>query len=139
MQTSRISKRIDESPIELGTVRFSKDHGAVLEFLGVVREMEDGRPLEGIRYTCYEPMAWAVLDRTIADAETAFGPHALHFHHRLGFVAVAEPSVIVRVSSGHSAEAFEVCQHYLKAVKTTLPIWKEPVFQFGAEGRRAAS
>ena len=100
----------------------------MLQFLGVVREQEEGRPLSGIRYSCYEKMAWEVLERTIAEAEAEFGKHGLDFHHRVGFVAVAEPSVIVRVSTKHSAQAFDLCQHYLKVVKTSLPIWKEPVF-----------
>ncbi len=124
----QISKRIDDQPVETETTEFSPDHGAVLQFLGVVRELEDGRPLQGIRYSCYEKMAWEVLEKTIAEALAQFGEHGLTFHHRLGFVPVAEPSVIVRVATGHSQGAFDLCQHYLKAVKTTLPIWKDPVF-----------
>jgi molybdopterin synthase catalytic subunit len=100
----------------------------VLQFLGVVREQEDGRALSGIRYTYYEKMAWEVLEKTIEQAQAEYGQHGLDFHHRIGFVSVAEPSVLVRVSVGHSQRAFNLCQHYLKAVKTTLPIWKEPVF-----------
>ena len=124
----RISKRIDDSPVDRSIEAFSAAHGAVLEFLGVVRELEDGRPLTGIRYTCYEEMARSVLDDTIAEAQRTFGDHELTFHHRLGFVPVAEPSVLVRVGSGLSQMAFDLCQHYLRAVKTTLPIWKEPIF-----------
>ncbi len=128
MPLSRICKRLDHAPIDLGNTPFSKDHGAVLQFLGVVRELEDGRVLEGIHYSCYEEMAWKVLNETISQAEATFGEHALDFHHRLGFVPVAEPSVMVRVGTGHSQRAFDLCQHYLHAIKTTLPIWKEPVF-----------
>ncbi len=123
-----ISKRIDSEPVDWRDQTFSREQGAVLQFLGVVREMEEGLPLEGIRYSCYEKMAWRMLNNTVAEAEAVFGPHGLVFHHRLGFVAVAEPSVIIRVATGHSQSAFDLCQHYLKAVKTTLPIWKEPVF-----------
>lgn len=124
----RISKRIDDEPIELGNIQFSEHHGAVLQFLGVVRGLEDGRPLRGIRYSCYEKMAWQILQNTIDSAQAQFGEHGLDFHHRLGMVPVAEPSVIVRISCGHSPQAFALCQHYLNAVKKTLPIWKEPVF-----------
>lgn len=128
MPSHRICKRIDHEPIDLGKLAFSPDHGAVLQFLGVVRRMENGRPLTGIHYTCYEKMAWRVLEETIAAAQRTFGEHSLDFHHRLGMVPVAEPSVLVRVSCGHSPRAFELCQHYLQAVKSTLPIWKEPRF-----------
>ena len=128
MATYRISKRIDEQPIVAGDLAHSGEDGAVLQFLGVVRQLEEGHPLSGIRYSCYEKMAWAILDTAIGEAQSAFGDHGLDFHHRLGLVAVAEPSVLIRVASGHSRDAFQLCQHYLQAVKTTLPIWKEPVY-----------
>ena len=128
MPLCSLTKRLDESPIFPGNTEFSKEHGAVLEFLGVVREMEEGRPLEGIRYSCYEPMAWSIIDRVVQNAQEHFGDHGLHFHHRLGLVPVAEPSVVIRVATGHSQRAFDLCQFYLKAVKKELPIWKEPVF-----------
>lgn len=128
MPNHRITKRLDESVIDTADIAYSTEHGAVLQFLGVVRELEEGRPLNGIRYSCYEKMAWQVLDQTIAGAQSEFGEHGLDFHHRLGFVSVAEPSVIVRVSTGHSQCAIDLLQYYLRAVKTTLPIWKEPVF-----------
>lgn len=128
MPPSPLTKRLDEQPIEPGNARFSKEHGAVLEFLGVVREMEAGRPLEAIDYSCYEPMAWSIIDKVINNAQRTHGDHGLYFHHRLGRVPVAEPSVIIRVATGHSQRAFELCQFYLEAVKKELPIWKEPVF-----------
>ena len=128
MPRFRITKRLDESVIDATDLVYHEDHGAVLQFLGVVRRLENGRPLEGIRYSCYNDMAWKVLEATIQDAQTKFGPHGLDFHHRLGFVPVAEPSVMVRVSGGHSKDTNELYLHYLAAIKTTLPIWKEPVF-----------
>ncbi len=128
MPSHRITKRLDQSAIDAADIAYSPEHGAVLQFLGVVRELEDGRPLCGINYSCYDKMAWQLLDQTIKKAQTEFGEHGLDFHHRLGFVSVAEPSVIVRVSTSHSQCAIDLLQHYLRAVKTTLPIWKEPVF-----------
>lgn len=104
------------------------EEGAVLQFLGVVRRLEKGRPLEGIRYSCYERMVKECFEKMVARAEERFGPHRLFFQHRLGMVRVAEPSVIIRVSTGHSPEAFALSQHYLRETKTVLPIWKEPVY-----------
>ena len=128
MPTRVLFKRLDPSPIAPESTEFSRELGAVTSFLGVVRELEDGRPLVGIRYSCYESMAWGELDKVIAEATEAHGAHDLSFHHRLGMVPVAEPSVWIRIATGHSAEALALCQFYLKAVKTRLPIWKEPVF-----------
>ena len=128
MPPSPHTKRLDDNPIETGNAPFSKQHGAVLEFLGVVREMEAGKQLEAIRYSCYEPMAWSIIDKVVNKAQQIHGDHGLYFHHRLGRVAVTEPSVIIRVATRHSQQAFELCQFYLTAVKKELPIWKEPVF-----------
>lgn len=130
MQNLPVTLRLDEAPIDPGCVEslFSKRHGAVASFLGVVRELEDGRALCGIRYTYYERMARMMLNGLVDQATGEFGDHGLYFHHRVGFVAVAAPSVLVAVSSPHSPAAMGLCQFYLKAVKTTLPIWKEPVF-----------
>lgn len=128
MPSYRITQRLDEAPIDATDLVYSPDHGAVLQFLGVVRELEEGRSLSGIHYSSYLPMARKLLKATIEEATTKFGQHGLDFHHRLGFVSVAEPSVIVRVSTGHSPSSIDLLQHYLRAVKTTLPIWKEPVF-----------
>jgi molybdopterin synthase catalytic subunit len=43
-------------------------------------------------------------------------------------VAAEEPSIVIRVRTKHSAEAFDLCRWYLKAIKTRVPIWKKPVF-----------
>jgi molybdopterin synthase catalytic subunit len=52
----------------------------------------------------------------------------VEIQHRLGFVTNNEPSIIIRVKTRHSAEAFDLCRWYLKEIKTTVPIWKKPIF-----------
>jgi molybdopterin synthase catalytic subunit len=49
--------------------------------------------------------------------------------HRFGFVAVAEPSVVVRVTSGHRGAAFAACAWIMDELKRVVPIWKRPVFK----------
>lgn len=119
---------LDETPVDRRIASFQVFHGAVLEFLGVVREMEGERKLQGIRYSGYEPMIQKLMGEMVARAEAAHGEHDLYLHHRLGLVLVGEPSVIIRVGTGHSREAFQLCEQYLAEVKKTLPIWKDPVF-----------
>ena len=50
MPSYRITKQLDETPIDASDLVYSPEHGAVLQFLGVVRELEDGRSLRGIRF-----------------------------------------------------------------------------------------
>ncbi len=102
--------------------------GADVQFLGTVRGEEGGRAISGIEYTAYLPMAEKLLANLRAEAEDKFGPHPVRIHHRLGFVPAGEPSIVIRVATKHSPLAFEICAWYLRAIKTTVPIWKDPVF-----------
>lgn len=104
-------------------------HGADLRFHGVVRDLEEGRPLAGIDYSHYETMALKELQR-IGEAMGAEHPgHLALVHHVVGYVPAGVASILIRVQTAHSAEAFEICREYLKRIKTTVPIWKRPVFR----------
>ncbi|MFT5466681.1 MAG: molybdopterin synthase catalytic subunit [Verrucomicrobiales bacterium] len=102
--------------------------GADFRFLGAVRDVEDGRKISGIDYSCYEPMAREMLQK-ICDEMMAEEPdHEVLIHHRIGFVAAGVPSIVIRVLTRHSQPGFELCREYLKRIKKTVPIWKKPVF-----------
>jgi molybdopterin synthase catalytic subunit len=104
-------------------------HGADLRFHGVVRDLEEGRPLAGIDYSHYEAMALKELQR-IGEVMGAEHPgHLALVHHVVGYVPAGVASILIRVQTAHSAEAFELCREYLKRIKTTVPIWKRPVFR----------
>jgi len=107
----------------------STRHGADIRFHGVVRDLEDERPIEGIDYTHYEAMAGPELERIGAALREAHPDHLAAVHHRVGFVAAGEASILIRVQTAHSAEAFELCREYLRRIKTTVPIWKRPIFR----------
>lgn len=116
-------------PLAADQPAFAPDEGAEAQFLGIVRETEDGQRISGIDYTAYEPMALSLLRDLPARAAGAFhAPHRAIIRHRLGFVPAREPSIIIRVRAKHSAEAFDLCRWYLREIKTTVPIWKRPVF-----------
>jgi len=106
----------------------SAEHGADLRFHGVVRDSENGKPITGIDYSCYPEMAGKELDAIVAAMAEGFPQHRATIHHTIGFVAAGEASILIRVQTAHSAEAFEICREYLKRIKTTVPIWKRPVF-----------
>ena len=107
----------------------SLENGAELRFLGVVRESEEGRRLEGIRYTAYDAMSRALLEEIAEEGSTRFSSHHLAIVHRIGFVPAGEPSILIEVSFPHSGESFDACHWYLREIKTRVPIWKEPIFR----------
>jgi len=94
--------------------RSASEEGAEVQFLGSVRGSEDGRPISGIDYTAYVPMAEKMLASFASAAPRRHGPHRVFLQHRLGFVAAEEPSIVIRVHTKHSAEAFDLRRWYLK-------------------------
>lgn len=119
---------LSNDPIPDATPAFAIGEGAEVRFLGTVRGEEAGRPITGIDYSAYGPMAERMLADLIAEGRRSHGPHTVFVQHRLGFVAAETPSILIRVRSRHSAEAFELCRWYLAAIKQRVPIWKRPVF-----------
>jgi molybdopterin synthase catalytic subunit len=109
---------------------FSMDpcHGAGIVFHGVVRASEAGLPITGIDYSCYHSMANHSLRKMADQARRLFGNHDGSITHRIGFVAVGESAITIRVRSERSGRAFDACQWYLRRIKEDVPIWKSPVF-----------
>jgi len=123
----RVTTRVDDQPVAAAHPFDSPRHGAELCFLGVVRGTEAGRPIRGIRYTAYLPMAQATLS-ALADEVAAEHPEALiDIHHTVGEVGAGQASVLIAVATPHSAEAFAVSQELLRRLKAEVPIWKEPL------------
>ena len=72
----------------------------------------------------YEERGFAVGEAMGAE----FPGHLALVHHVIGYVPAGEASIVIRVQTPHSAAAFEICREYLRRIKSTVPIWKKPVF-----------
>jgi molybdopterin synthase catalytic subunit len=118
---------LSNDPILPASYDFAAEEGAEAQFIGAVRGSEEGAPITGIDYTAYLPMAEKMLAEVATKALEQHGEHRVFIQHRLGFVAVGEPSIIIRVWSKHSASTFDLCRWYLKEIKTSVPIWKRAV------------
>jgi molybdopterin synthase catalytic subunit len=108
--------------------------GAVVLFLGTVRDNSEAGSVERIEYEAYEPMA----EKRLAEAEREVkrrwpSTTGVKIIHRLGDLAVGEVSVAVAVSSPHRAEAFEACRHAIETIKHEAPIWKREKLGDGSE------
>jgi len=110
--------------------------GAVVDFSGVVRKLEDGREIEGIHYESHKKMAEHQM-RLIAQA--AIGKFQLKqvvLHHRVGFVHAGEASLFLRVSALHRAAAFEASEWIVDELKKKVTIWKKPKFRTASHIRK---
>ena len=132
-QGESVHRRIDPST----SLRISLSAGAVVDFWGVVRELEDGRKIEGIDYEAHKAMAEHQM-KVIADAAAeTFRLNQVVLHHRVGFVRTGEASLFLRVSAQRRAAAFEASKWIVDELKKKVPIWKRP--RFKTETRRGAA
>jgi molybdopterin synthase catalytic subunit len=99
--------------------------GAVVTFLGTVRDLTEGQVTTALDYEAYPPMAEKKLAEIEADTRSRWPVGELLMVHRLGRLAVGEVSVAVAVSCPHRAQAFEACRHAIDRLKELVPIWKK--------------
>lgn len=103
--------------------------GAIVDFFGVVRELEDGREIEGIEYEAHASMARHQLEKIAQQAACDFRLRGVVIHHRVGFVRSGEASLFVRVTGQHRPEAFGASQWVVGELKGKVPIWKHPQYK----------
>ena len=99
--------------------------GAVVLFLGTVRDLTGDVVTESLDYSAYEPMAERQLAELEADVRRRWPVEHVALVHRLGRLAVGEVSVAVAVSCPHRAEAFEAGRYAIDALKRIVPVWKQ--------------
>ena len=107
--------------------------GAVIDFWGIVRPIEDGREINGIDYDAHREMAEHQLKRIAEQAAGRFGLKFVIVHHRIGFIAVGEASLFLRVASSHRSEGFRASQWIVDELKKKVPIWKRPRFRLESQ------
>ena len=113
------------SPIESPSPELSaREIGAGLEFSGIVRGLENGKPIPGLFYEAYEPMARTQLEKIFGVLAAKYSFEEILFVHRLDFVPVGETSLFIRILSRHRQEALELMAELIDRLKTDVPVWK---------------
>lgn len=109
--------------------------GAVVTFLGVVRDHADGRDgVHSMTYEAYEEHAARALAEVAAAARARWPEvERLALVHRIGEMALSEASVVVVVSSPHRADAFDAARFCIDTLKETVPIWKQEHWSGGSD------
>ena len=103
----------------------SPQSGAVVLFLGTVRELTAGRQTVALDYEGYPEMARAKLEELETAARSRWPIDKVGIVHRLGHLELGDISVAVAVSCPHRAQAFEACRHAIDRLKEIVPIWKK--------------
>jgi len=103
----------------------SNSAGAVVLFLGTVREMTAGRQTLALDYDAFPEMATAKLEELEAEVRAKWPITEIGIVHRLGRLELGEISVAAAVSSPHRRDAFEAGQYLIDRLKVVVPIWKQ--------------
>lgn len=99
--------------------------GAVVLFLGTVREWTGDERTSWLEYEAYPEMAERKMAELEAEARCRWPIVELGLVHRLGRLELGEASVAVAVSTPHRRQAFEAGQWLIDTLKQVVPIWKQ--------------
>jgi molybdopterin synthase catalytic subunit len=105
--------------------------GAVVTFLGTVRNENQQRRVTHLEYEAYEPLAVRALERIRAEAADRWPAVRLAVQHRIGRLEIGQASVAIAAASAHRREAFAACRYAIERVKQIVPIWKHEFFEGG--------
>jgi molybdopterin synthase catalytic subunit/molybdopterin converting factor small subunit len=119
------NESIDEVEATLG--EFDGAVGGVVTFWGIVRHLEDGKPIQALEYTAHQEMAEHQFRKLLAATHQKWRLKRIRVIHRLGTIAVGEASLLVRVEAAHRGEAFAAAQFIIDELKQKVPIWKRAV------------
>jgi molybdopterin synthase catalytic subunit len=106
-------------------------NGAVVLFLGTVRDTNDGRSVTGIEYSAYRSMAERELAAIVAEASRDFGAPDVVVEHRVGTLDIGEVSVAIAVAHAHRGAAYDASRHVIEQIKRRVPIWKRELYADG--------
>jgi molybdopterin synthase catalytic subunit len=134
---------LTREPLPVDTVNgwaTTPSSGAVVCFLGVVRDHAEGRDgVTGLSYEAYEDVATRRLEEVAAETRRRWPDvERLALLHRVGDLGLSEASVVVVASSPHRAEAFEAARFAIDTLKETVPIWKREHWSEGSDWSAAA-
>lgn len=99
--------------------------GAVVAFVGYVRDFNDGREVAGMFLEHYPGMTEKALGKIVIEAETRWPLLKVEVLHRIGALEPGEPIVFVGVASAHRQAAFDACNFIMDYLKTRAPFWKK--------------
>jgi molybdopterin synthase catalytic subunit len=122
-------------PIDFNQVTESvRSHaaGAVVLFLGTVREFTGDVQTSSLEYDAYPQMALQELRQLDADVRAKWPVMDVAMVHRTGALQLGDIAVAVAVSSAHRRVAFEAGQWLIDTLKVRVPVWKKEVY---ADGR----
>lgn len=126
MQSDRILVQTADFDVPAEYARIAADNsdGAVVTFVGKVRDFNDGSAVTDLTLEHYPGMTEAVLEQIATQARDRWPLNQLTIIHRVGTMHLGEQIVFIGVSSAHRKAAFAACEFLIDFLKTKAPFWK---------------
>ncbi|MGH7284500.1 MAG: molybdenum cofactor biosynthesis protein MoaE [Polyangiaceae bacterium] len=125
---------IQEKPIDVSEAIAAVSHagaGGVVTFLGIVRNVNEGRQVMRLEYETYASMAEKELGRIAIEIEEEIPGARVAALHRVGMLAIGDVAVACAASAPHREEAFAASRLLIDRIKERLPIWKREHYADG--------
>ena len=130
--TVRVQTQDFDAGLELTQLRRArKDVGAVVSFIGQVRDFNDGDTVSQLSLEHYPGMTEKALAAIVAQAQSRWDIFDTLIIHRVGSLQPLDQIVLVAVSGAHRGEAFKACEFIMDALKTEAPFWKKELTASG--------
>jgi molybdopterin synthase catalytic subunit len=106
--------------------------GAVVTFVGVVRESTEGQRVKHLEYEAYPEMAESVLAQIGDEISEQWQDVAgIAIVHRTGKLEIGETAVVIALSAAHRVQLFDALHYAIDRLKVIVPIWKKEVWSDG--------
>jgi molybdopterin synthase catalytic subunit len=99
--------------------------GAVVAFVGTVRESSHGANVSAMELEHYPGMTESAIEAMVDEAMRRFDIRAARVIHRVGLLQARDQIVLVAVTSAHRGQAFQACEFLMDYLKTQAPFWKK--------------
>jgi molybdopterin synthase catalytic subunit len=105
--------------------------GAVVSFLGLMRDLNEGERVDSLFLEHYPGMTEKALEQIVTQAFEKWDLQGCRLVHRVGLMQPTDPIVLVAVASSHRKEAFRACEFIIDYLKTQAPFWKRESTESG--------
>lgn len=109
------------------------DSGAIVTFVGKVRDFNQGEQVKGLSLEHYPGMTEKALTDIVTEARGRWPLQECTLIHRIGDLLLGDQIVLVAVSSAHRDAAFEACHFIMDFLKTRAPFWKKELTAEGVQ------
>lgn len=127
---------LTEQPLSLGEHESLVSHqsaGAIVGFVGMIRDHDGGRDVSRLEYSAHPSAAQVFADVVAEVAKESGGVRAVAASHRIGVLQIGEAALVAAVAADHRQAAFATCAQLVDSIKARLPVWKHQFFADGTD------